>query len=102
MYRMSDFDRPEITGTEGVSDYVEADDVLTAEGENMRDYYNGGGNGMSCLGSGWSSSDGVTSNVADSGAAVTPSPVYPSSNTPSPVYTPSPVATSASGDCVHI
>jgi len=78
------------------------EEFSTCSLDSMRDYYNGGGNGMSCLGSGWSSSDGVTSNVADSGAAVTPSPVYPSSNTPSPVYTPSPVATSASGDCVHI
>merc|ERR1719334_244185 len=36
MYRLSDFDRPEIMGTEGVSDYVETDDVLMAEGEDMR------------------------------------------------------------------
>ena len=38
MYRMSDFDRPEITGTEGVSDYVEheTDDVMMGEGDEMR------------------------------------------------------------------
>merc|ERR1719284_1700926 len=57
---------------------------------------------MSCLGSGWSSSDGVTSNVADSGASATPSPIAPSSNTPAPVYTPSPVSNVADGECVHI
>lgn len=54
---------------------------------------------MSCLSSGWSSSDGVKSNVADSGAAATPSPTVPSLD---PVYTPSPVATASDGECVHI
>jgi len=78
------------------------EEFSTCSLDSMRDYFNGNGNGMSCLGSGWSSSDGVTSNFADSGASATPSPTAISSNTPAPVTTPSPVSNVADGECVHI
>merc|ERR1719474_2642603 len=80
------------------------EEFSTCSLDGMEDYFTGNGNGMSCLGTGWSSSDGVTSNVADSGATVTSqptaSPVSSGSNTPSP--TRSPVSTTTNGDCVHI
>jgi len=78
------------------------EEFSTCSLDSMRDYFNGRGNGMSCLGAGWSSSDGTISNVADSGSQVTPSPTPSpvSSYTPSP--TPSPVSNVADGDCVHI
>ena len=64
----------------------------------MEDYFDGDGNGMQCLATGWSSSDGVTSNYGggDSGEPLTPSPVS------SPANTPSPVSSSSNADCVHI
>jgi len=80
------------------------EEFSTCSLDGMEDYFTGNGNGMSCLGTGWSSSDGVTSNVADSGATVTSqptaSPVSSGSNTHSP--TRSPVSTTTNGDCVHI
>jgi len=84
------------------------DEFSTCSLDGMEDYFDGNGNGMSCLGSGWSSSDGVTSNVADSGSSQTPSPVTasptddggPVSYTPAP--TPNPVSTTTNGECVHI
>merc|ERR1719474_627163 len=36
MYRLSDFDRPKIMGTEGVSDYVRTADEMMVEGQDMR------------------------------------------------------------------
>merc|ERR1719481_869737 len=68
----------------------------------MRDYFNGNGNGMSCLGTGWSSSDGVTSNVADSGSSATSYPTADSGSSATPAPTRSPVSTATNGDCVHI
>merc|ERR1719333_281674 len=71
------------------------EEFSTCSLDGMEDYFDGNGNGMSCLGTGWSSSDGVTSNVADSGSSQTPSPVTQSptddfgTNTPAP--TPHPV-----------
>jgi len=80
------------------------DEFSTCSQDGMEDYWLGDGNGMSCLGTGWSSGDGVTSNIADSGEAQTPeptaSPVSSGSNTNYP--TQSPVNAATNGDCVHI
>merc|ERR1719419_2016846 len=54
-----------------------------------------------CLASGWSASDGVTTNYAGSDP-VTPSPVTPTSPGYTAYPTPSPVSQSSDGDCAHI
>merc|ERR1719474_1693153 len=78
------------------------DEFSTCSLDGMRDYFNGNGNGMSCLGTGWSSSDGVTSNVADSGSSATAEPTADSGSSATPAPTRSPVSTATNGDCVHI